>query len=375
MLRSRRYQFFNLSIGPACPVEDDEVHAWTAVLDRYLGGGDALASLAVGNTGDADRASGEARIQVPSDCVNGLSVGAANTTHSDWCRAPYSSWGPGRSPGVVKPDVVQFGGVDTEPFLVYDVDSAPGLAQTIGTSFAAPSALRLAAGLRAHFGGRLSPIALKTLLVHSCSPANHHRDEVGWGRVASGVSEVAVCDDGMVRVIYQGELSPAQYLRAPIPIPDDPLVGFVNLGATFCFATATDPQDPGSYTRSGLEIVFRPHAAKFANDDATVPKSTPFFRRAAFRTEQEQRSDVQKWETTLHAAQRFRPASLLNPVFDIHYNAREAGGPAHDPERIRYALVVTLRAPRVPDLYDRVVRAYAGQLEALLPVVEIPVRV
>ena len=98
----------------------------------------------VGNTGAEDRESGEARIQVPSDCVNGLSVGAANTTHADWCRAPYSSWGPGRSPGVVKPDLVQFGGIDTQPFVVYTRGAVPTLAQTWGTSFAAPAALRLA---------------------------------------------------------------------------------------------------------------------------------------------------------------------------------------------------------------------------------------
>ncbi len=375
VLRSRNYQFFNISIGPAWSVEDDEVHAWTAILDQHLSSGDALASLAIGNTGLEDRVSGDARIQVPSDCVNGLSVGAADTTHADWRRASYSSWGPGRSPGVVKPDLLQFGGEDTEPFLVYDAASAPALAQTCGTSFAAPSALRLAAGLRAHFGGRLGPLALKTLLVHSCDPSEHHRDEVGWGRVAGTVSDIAVCEDGMVRVIYQGELSPAQYLRAPIPIPDDPLLGFVTLSATFCYATVTDPQDPGSYTRSGLEVVFRPHASRFASDEATVPKSRPFFRRAAFKTEQESRNDAQKWETTLHASDRFRPTSLLRPVFDIHYNAREAGGAARDADRIKYALVVTLRAPRVPDLYDRVVRTYSSQLQALVPIVDIPVRV
>ena len=322
-----------------------------------------------------DRLSGEARIQVPSDCVNGLSVGAANTKHADWCRAPYSSWGPGRSPGVIKPDVVQFGGVETEPFLVYDADSAPALAQTQGTSFAAPSALRLAAGLRAHFGGRLGALALKALLIHSCDRSDHDRDEVGWGRVAQNVSKIALCDDGMVRVIYQGDLSPAQYLRAPIPLPDEALVGRVELAATFCYATVTDPQDPGVYTRSGLIVTFRPHAQRFASDVATLAKSKSFFRRAAYETEHELRNDAHKWETTLHANHGFNPSSLLRPVFDIHYNAREEGGAARDPEMIRYALVVTVRAPGVPDLYDRVVRAFAGRLEALLPIVDISIRV
>ena len=33
--------------------------------------------------------------------------------------------------------------------------------------------------------------------------------------------------------------------------------------------------------------------------------------------------------------------------------------------------VIPVRAARVPDLYDQVVRAYAGQLEVLAPVVDI----
>jgi hypothetical protein len=179
----------------------------------------------------------------------------------------------------------------------------------------------------------------------------------------------------MVRVIYQGELSPAQYLRAPIPLPEADLVGKVSIEATFCYATVTDPQDPGSYTRSGLEVVFRPHAARFSSEQATLPDTRPFFRRAHYDSKRTLRTDVQKWETTLHAEKRFFPTSLQQPAFDIHYNARTSGGAARDPERIRYALVVTVRASRVPDLYDRVARLYAGQLEALAPLVDIPIRV
>jgi hypothetical protein len=42
---------------------------------------------------------------------------------------------------------------------------------------------------------------------------------------------------------------------------------------------------------------------------------------------------------------------------------------------LKYALVVSVQAKRVTDLYDRIVRRYRGQLEALVPVIEIPVRV
>jgi hypothetical protein len=376
ILASRQHEFFNLSIGPAVPVEDDEVHSWTALLDQRLSDGHALATVAVGNNGREDRDSGEARIQVPSDAVNALAVGAADSRRADWIKASYSAFGPGRSPGRVKPEVMQFGGDVSEPFRVYDMDAAPGLASTRGTSFAAPATLRLAAGIRAHFGGRISPLALKALLVHSADPVAQSRDEVGWGRVAVDLNRIALCDDGMVRVLYQGELTPSQYLRAPIPLPSDEyLDGYVRIASTFCYATPIDPQDPGSYTRSGLEVTFRPHMRKFASREATVPQSKSFFKRSDFDNEHVLRSDAQKWETTLHAAYRFRGSSLLQPVFDIHYNARSSGGAARDAQKIRYALVVTVWSARTPDLYDIVLRTYAGQLEALVPIIEIPVRV
>jgi hypothetical protein len=376
VLASRQYELFNLSIGPAVPIEDDEVHPWTALLDQHLSDGHALATIAAGNNGRKDRASGEARIQVPSDAVNSLAVGATDTTRDGWKRAAYSAFGPGRSPGRIKPEVIQFGGGGREPFYVYDSAGSPGLSTTSGTSFAAPATLRLAAGIRAHFGSRISPLALKALIVHSADPGDGKRDESGWGRVAADIDTVALCGNGMVRVLYQGELNPSQYLRALIPLPAGELLdGMVTIESTFCYATPTDPQDPGSYTRSGLEVTFRPHVGKFANPDATVAKSKPFFRKSDFDDEGTLRNDAQKWETTLHAAHAFRGTSLLQPVFDIHYNARSSGGAAREAEKIRYALVVTVRSPKTPDLYDAVLRTYAGQLEALLPIIDIPVHV
>lgn len=372
ILEDRSYEFFNLSIGPAVPTEDDEVHPWTAVLDTHMSEGRSLATVAVGNWGE--RTEPDDRIQVPSDSVNATSVGAADSTRGGWSRAPYSSIGPGRSPGVIKPDVVEFGGCEIEPFLVYDRASAPSLARTCGTSFASPALLHQAVALRAHFGNRLSPLAIKALLIHAADAGGHDRTEVGWGKTPDELTAIAVCDDGMVRVIYQGELTPTQYLRALIPMPDQALEGFVTLRATFCYATPVDPEDPGNYTRSGLEVTFRPHAGQF-NSGAVDPAPKPFFKRGEFDPERELRRDAQKWETTLHHEQRFRAQSLKDPVFDIHYNAREGGGPSREAERMRYALVVDVLSPRTPHLYDLVSAAFAGRLEALVPLIEIPVRV
>jgi hypothetical protein len=257
--------------------------------------------------------------------------------------------------------------------MVYDPSDAPGIAWTQGTSFAAPSALRRAAGIRAHFGDRLSPLAIKALLIHTANRTDQDRAHVGWGRLQDDLASVVVCPEGAVRVVYQGELTPSQYLRALIPLPEQSLPGRLGLKATLTYATPIDPEDPGNYTRSGLEVTFRPHSQKYAKEDAVDPKSASFFKRTAFDPEHKLRSDAQKWETVLQREQRFLAKSLHEPVFDIHYNAREGGAPATSAERIRYALIVDVVSSQGLDLYDQVLQTYAGRLEAFRPIIDIPV--
>ena len=91
--------------------------------------------------------------------------------------------------------------------------------------------------------------------------------------------------------------------------------------------------------------------------------------------EEERRSDSGKWETVLHSAKNMRGSSLKNPVFDIHYNAREAGGRATGAEKIRYALIITVEAPKHADLYNEILRAYAKTLVPIQPQVSLPIRI
>lgn len=376
VLDARHYDFINLSVGPSLPVEDDEVHAWTAVLDERLAEADTLAAVAVGNNGESDDALKLNRVQVPSDCVNALAIGACDTPEDGWTRASYSSVGPGRSPGLIKPDLVEFGGSLQRPFVVVSAEDAGQLEATGGTSFASPSALRLAAGVRAHFGNGLSLLAIRTLLTHTAESSKLPHREVGWGRVARTLEDIVIVDDDMVRVIYQGTISPAKYVRAPIPIPDGGIAGPAEITATLCYKCQTDPHHPGNYTRAGLEVTFRPHDEKFSHEDQVHPDSRRFF--TAVGTggdEEEQRRDAWKWENALHATRRFKTGSLQNPCFDIHYNARLEGRNFTPSNKLSYALAVTVRARNVANLYDEVVRKYATQLEPLRPVVDIPVRV
>jgi len=380
VLSTGSHRFVNLSIGPDLPIEDNDVHAWTAVLDEIFADHEILATIAVGNGGESDVTSGNARIQAPADCVNGLGVGACDTTGTSWRRAVYSSIGPGRSPGVIKPDVLAFGGSYQEPYWVLDGTDAAQAQPITGTSFAAPTALRTALGVRAHFGDVLRPLALKALLLHCCEVSERVSEEqkieeIGRGRVPSDLSNIVLCEDFQARVVYQGSIGPSQWVRIKIPMPKDELRGMVSIKATFCFVSKTDPQDPMNYTRSGLEVVFRPHAEKRKSEEQREANTRAFFRpEGLYHTESELRADAHKWETTLHQRRKFRGSTLKDPVFDVHYHSRMGGRKTRgDAGELRYALIITIEANRTYKLYDRVVQRYRTELEQLRPVIQLSI--
>ncbi len=380
VLTQKKYEFVNLSIGPDIPIEDDEVHVWTAQLDQLFADGQTLVTVAAGNSGQRDRASGNARIQAPADGVNVVGVGASDSIQGKWKRAPYSSLGPGRNPGIIKPDILAFGGCGAEPFWVVSRDK-PGYSNPItGTSFAAPHALRTAIGVRAHLGSVIKPIALKALLVHHSRDSGHDSEEVGWGRVPSAIDDLITCGLGEAHIVYQGELEPGKYIRARIPLPKGPLKGQIEISATFCYASETDPEDPVNYTRAGLDIKFRPDRTKRTpGKDGKVPQhadTDSFFKlKAMYNTEEELRRDAHQWETSVKRTRKFRPSSLNEPTFDIHYNARRSGHKYLDAKPIPYALIVSVRAMQMPDLYDQIFLRYRNSLEPLRPVLQVPIRV
>lgn len=375
VLLSRQYEFLNLSLGPELPVDDSEVHAWTSVIDSHLSDGRTFMTVAAGNNGAADKEDRLDRVQVPSDCVNAIAVGAANNVGDVWDRAPYSATGPGRSPGIIKPDVLAFGGDGGKYFHVLAPGAQPALVPQLGTSFAAPYLLRSAVGIRSILGDDLSPLAIKALLIHAAHQTDDHCPwGTGWGKPPEDIMSIITCGPGVARVVYQGQLKPGKYLRAPLPLPPDGLKGKINLTGTFCFASPTDPQDAASYTRAGLEITFRPKSTK-QKEGAQNADTKGFFSRKRFATEQEQRSDQGKWETVLHNSKNMLATSLENPAFDIHYNAREGGASTRNADVIPYALILTVTAPKCPDIYNDILRAYNQTLIQIQPKVVLPVRI
>lgn len=373
VLRTGKYEFGNISIGPDIPVDDDDVHLWGVILDKYLGTGQTLMAIAVGNNGQHDRAAGLARVLVPSDSVHALAVGACDSTGSTWQRAPYSCIGPGRCPGMVKPEVVHFGGTPSNPFYALGVGGCKAVGVD-GTSFASPYVLRTAMGVRAQMGTQLSALSLKALMINRAEPDGGDLAEVGWGRVPSDLSDLLMCEDCEARVVFQGRLRPGIYVKVPIPFPSGTVRGRVEIGATFCFACPTDPQDAANYTRSGLEITFRPNETRFKRSGGRYPDSQPFFSQHDFESETKRRRGAHKWETTLHKCKRFRSSTLKVPAFYIHHGARERGHRTVSREDIPYALVLNVRAESDSTLYDRIVTQYRTQLQVMQPVIRIPIR-
>ncbi len=337
--------------------------------------GSRLIIAAAGNNGE--RPSPLCRVQVPGDGVNCLCVGAIEESEDGWQRASYSAIGPGRRPGIVKPDLVAFGGGGDRPFgVLCKRGSLYSIQDQAGTSFAAPLVTRAELSLRSMFSSALQSLTLKCLLIHAADPGEHHPEEVGWGRIPTEL-ELPLCPDESARVVYQGTLPPKQLLRARIPVPPG-LDGRIRITATLCYATDIRASDPMNYTNSGVEIVYRPNCMVFGTNADTGEQSrnakpASFFQNNNYANEEERRSRHRKWETVLHASKRVDVRRLKDPVFDLHFIPRL--GPMDDAKAtpIRYAMVITLHASKYPDLYERTLAAFP-ELQAMTPVVT-PVQV
>ncbi|TVX91609.1 MULTISPECIES: S8 family peptidase [Paenibacillus] len=380
---SEPYHFLNFSVGPDIPIEDDEVTGWTASLDERLCGGSSLTTVAAGNSGNLCSVSGLNRIQPPSDAVNVMAIGACDSVSSlFWKRVDYSSVGPGRSPGLVKPDGLVFGGSQHSPFYVLESTDPYTIKGTMGTSFAAPYGLRSAAAVRVQLGNRFSPLAIRALLTHRAESEDHSLTEVGWGRLETDYNKLITCDDDEALIVFQGELPVGSHLRAPVPLPSGDLEGMIGITATLVIAPEVDPSYPNTYTRGGLEVTFRPDSTKRKiSKEGKVPlhaNSKSFFNvKNLFGSgayEYELRDEGHKWEPCLKVTQQFKSASLNAPCFDIYYHHRGEGMKLKEPAPIQYALVVSIKANKVVDLYDRVLRTYSNILIPLRPQNRIQIR-
>jgi hypothetical protein len=391
-VRARGYPIVNLSLGPDLAVDDQsEPHRWTAELDELTDELGVLFITAVGNNGELDAPTGLNRVQVPSDMVNALSVGACDrlAPAADWERAVYSAVGPGRSGARIKPCGVAFGGDQTNPFS----GIAPGaqVGESCGTSFAAPLATHGILGLAARLGPQLtSPDLLRAFALHFAEPPNSQPiDEVGFGRLLERYDERWNCQANEATVLYRDTIERDQVISLPFPLVGDVVAGrTVELRWTLAFTAPTDPTDAVDYTQAGLEVTFRPHARRFSFRDPVTNRSVeldiqddrqdaldrlsagalisalPATRSTDRHRNEALQREEGKWETALHYSKRMRASSLFDPQVTVNYLAREDGRLATAPA-LPFTMLVSMRAPQGVELYDAIRQRY----QVLVPLV------
>lgn len=341
------------------------------------------------------------RLQVPSDAVNGMGVGACGErSRTAWSRATYSAIGPGRAGARIQPVGLAFGGSDAEPYLA--MTGRGRWAEATGTSFATPSAGHGLIGLGASLGRlRATPNNLRAFAVHFAEPLHPHDPvELGYGRLQDRYDEVWSCQPHEVTVLYEDQLDRDQMVALMLPVPDGALDGMnVWIRWTLAFTSPTDPTDAVDYTRAGIEIQFRPHARRYSFTfpgesglhgpldvqdqaaevqqllrDGARPSAHPATRPpGSARLLEAERREEGKWETMIQLTHRMRGSGLFRPRLDLSFLARDSGSLVREAvPPLDYSLLVTIRGRVGADIYDRVRTEYA----ILTPLVaEVPLRI
>jgi hypothetical protein len=264
-------------------------------------------------------------------------------------RAVDSSIGPGRSPGLVKPDGLAWG--DHVP--LFEPRSG-GLALVDGSSVASPLALRTCVGAAAMAHG-ISPRVARALLVHTTERPRHGaREEIGHGRFASDPLDLLSCGDRETMVVYEGQLEPSTPVGAMLPWPTGLVAGQVKIRATLVFYTEVDVAHPINYTRAGIEARLR---------RTPGGKTNTFFSKASLYgiTEQEMRADAHKWETVVSKEIGAEAKLLQDPTLELIYRARDEGSSVSREhlQPLPYVLVVSVSAKAEADFYNRIRQRHA----------------
>ncbi|HGY9614526.1 S8 family peptidase [Vibrio harveyi] len=348
VLRTKKYKFANISLGPEIPCPDDEPSLWSSTLDDIASEGDVLIFVAVGNQGaliNTKFGKPYARVQPPADMINGVSVGSADSKGENWQKASYSCIGPGRRPGYVKPDILCFGGDNQEKLRLVSLSDF-SIKPVIGTSYSTALMTRLAAKIDILTNQKLNVATIRALILHNANLGKRDKVECGWGRVFVDAEEIVFCSQNKVTMIYQGKLENATGIRAALPCPStiQAKANKLSLDATMCFYTDVDQQHTSSYTKAGIEVTFRPDRHNVKEGASQAHTRSLFTKKKILGDEQSLREDAHKWETCFKVHDNIMTKGISMPTLDIRYLTREEGQPISlkDLKPMNFSLVVTL---------------------------------
>ena len=381
---------YNLSLGPRGPILDDSITRFTYACDLLSKEHNVLFCIAVGNDGDLE---GYDRIQAPSDSVNNLAVGAFTKRDGKIIRAPYSSKGPGREGGKMKPDIVAFGGCDQFP--IHLVSNEIGMkVWNMGTSFSSPLVARAAARLIGESNNVIDALVAKALITHSAITESAYCHDLGHGALPDEIEDITDCKENSYTLIYRGEIEQGKYAEFPIPWDETIDKGTANFKYTTAVMTDVDHLSTDDYTSSTVELTFHPnkHKYQFVNTENKLidgkPKKTELVDVEAnperalflisegwtqsnfpvsdsptkqFQTESDLRDDL-KWDSLDSRTLNKRTKGISNPAFHIH--ALQRGSRVRASKKVKFALILTVTAPKAyADIYENVLQQY----EALVP--------
>lgn len=376
---------FNLSLGPNGPILDDHISRFTFACDLLSAKYNILFTVAVGNDGKLD--GGLARIQSPSDIVNGLGIGSYTKKDGKLVRAPYSCLGPGREGNKLKPDLLAFGGCDQYPIHLISHNLNEKI-WNMGTSFASPIVAGYAGQLIGYSEGAIDPLVARALLIHTVNSENisTHNNELGHGTLAETVEDVVTCKSNSYTLIYKGELLPGKFAEFKIPWDNSIDAGKVNFRWSIAVSTAIDPQSPDDYTASSIVMSFYPNSNKFIFSKKGEGKKTiniveqsaiaqqlleSGWEQAKFPVsgsapvpyapEDELRADM-KWDSVDTRNLNKMVSSVTDPIFHIHALSR---GRRYANRKIRFAVIMTVEpTDETVDLYSKVI----AKFDALVPI-------
>lgn len=81
----------------------------------------------------------------------------------------------------------------------------------MGTSFAAPNALRQAIRIHEICGAEITPLMAKILLIHAAKcREDDDQHEIGWGTVPPDATDIITTSDERAPVIYKGRIKPGK---------------------------------------------------------------------------------------------------------------------------------------------------------------------
>jgi len=395
--KNKHIKVFILSSGPSIPIEDDNINPLTAMIDKLCYEHDILFAIAAGNAGNHSQPYD--RIQPPSDCVNGISVGSyAHDAAGTRIKASYSCNGPGRAGSHIKPDLLGFGGDQFDPFYVQTAYSYPNISikGISGTSFAAPVIGQKSAALLHGVDNAtaLRPQTAKALLIHDAALNGRLQNCSSWGTCHNSPENILSCYDNEATIIFNGDLPFKKSIILPIPFPEHFSSNIkIDIEWTIVYSTPVAPNAPDEYTIYGSEVHFIPNRYNYnfclKNPIGTCKRQKVDIRNTSivnqlisegwtqskntitksYKKEGQLRNEG-KWDTVIRGQRSCLSSGLADPYLHLHALSRGYWGHMDIdllPKSLTYAAIITTRVrSQNINLYNQV-RARWPQL--------IPVRI